>query len=238
MKLYTIIFALYVSGCSSLATGRDIASTYHLDRDNPVAREKIPFSPAFPGWKDKTGYQSTDIDPNQLHPQEVACNSPTLYATHPYQSSKDYHIFKYGTYNHAKLKGTDRVCTIPGREPNSEGKLLCFKGDTYNFTLISDTFMDACGNFYRAFWEVVFLGKDDTMGTLFSKGRTMYPKEGASYAGDMVEGQTYPLEKSDFVLVTNIFPGDWEKMKSLRDQATHGAFRYDEKTHLFQPVKP
>ena len=82
--------------------------------------------------------------------------------------------------------------------------------------MISDVFTDACLGLSRDVWNVGFLHRDDNMGSLFSKGRTMYPKENSPFEKDMEDGQTYYVERQDFLFVAPAFPGDRELAEKLR----------------------
>ncbi len=191
-------------------------------------------SAAFRGWQDHADYVTTEPDIKSLTPISLKCAEPTLYPTHPQQTQKTYHVFKTGQYNHQKLNGDDDGCAMSSGTVGSKGTRFCLRPDAAEYAVISDVFMDRDGNSYRAFWEVQFLKKAESMGSLFSKGRTVYPNPKSQIPNDMQLGGTYPVSANEFLFLTEPFPGDIEKAQKQKLQALQGGFRFDPQTLLFQ----
>lgn len=192
------------------------------------SQRPVPDAHAFKGWRPVEGYADTRIDWRSLPRVTPTCDKgAALYPTHPQQSTKVYHVFDWGSYNHFKLTGDSEACTISSRHNNSRGVKLCLRPDTIYYALISDLYRDACGQTYRAYWEVIYLKKNDNMGTLFAKGRTMYENPRSEFPGDYVMGPTYPLKTDDFLFFTPLFQADAEKIAEQR--------RLAERTHIYSP---
>lgn len=115
------------------------------------------------------------------------------------QSTKKYHKFLVGTYNHAKLKGDSQACAT------SSITNYCLRPDTVEYTVMSDIFSDSCGNSYRGFWEVMFMTRHENMGTLGSLGRTLYEKANSQFPGEFETGPTYLVEAKNFLFFTELF---------------------------------
>lgn len=209
--------------------------TFLLSLSAVASTRSVPEAHAFTGWKPVSGYADTTINWSQQPRVQPSCNKgAALYPTHPQQNTKVYHIFDWGTYNHFKLAADSEACTIGSKYPNSRGVKLCFRADTAYYVFMSDLYRDACGNIYRAYWELNYLKKYENMGTLFAKGRTMYPNPRSEFPGDYVMGQTYPLEPNDFVFFTVPFAGDIEKI-SEQQKSAERTHRYDPVSFLFNP---
>jgi hypothetical protein len=193
-----------------------------------INTSELPEPSAIIRWSDPRYEESGLPALDDLDHVDVVCHDHRLYPTHPQQRSKSYHVFRMAVYENEKLEGVSPVCKIS----SSGAKKYCLLADTFEYAVISDIYQDACGNLFRGVWSVGFPKKDDNMGQLFSKGRTVYPKENAEFSGDVEDGQTYPLEQKDFLFLTHPFPGDAEVAKKLAAEAqvTH---TYDSVTHLF-----
>ena len=192
---------------------------------------EIPEAQAVSRWTDPRYEDTSAPRPDSLEHVEVpaSCRGKDLYPTHPQQMSKIYHVYRVANYTSNLVPADSRVCKITSRGTVKH----CLQPDSFSYAVISDIFQDGCGNIYRGVWKVGFLKRDDNMGTLFSKGRTMYEKENSQFRNDMEEGQTYAVGRNDFLFLTPAFPGDKEKAQKLFQQArqTHV---YDERTRLFQ----
>jgi hypothetical protein len=211
------------------------ASTQRIpsSKDFPwgLASNDLPDSNAVIRWSNPHYEESNvpildDLDPVQV---PAICPDPKLYPTHPQQRSKSYHVYRVAVYENEKLAADSPVCKLT----SNGAKKFCLLADTFQYAVISDVFQDACGGLYRGVWSVGFLKRDDNVGMLLSKGRTVYTKPNASFEGDVEDGQTYALEAKDFLLLTAPFPGDKETAAKLAGEAkaTH---TYDSATHLFQ----
>lgn len=130
---------------------------------------------------------------------KFACSDLLLTPLSKDQSTKKYHRYIVGSYNHAKLRGNSEVCIT------SSATGYCLRADTVEYVIMSDVYADSCGNKYRGFWEVSFLTKDESMGTLCSLGRTFYEKANSDFPGEYEVGPTYKVEATRFLFFTEIF---------------------------------
>ena len=195
----------------------------------PISKQEIPDSGAITRWQNVDGYQSTPIDVMTLPSVPVSCADQNLYPTHPQQTTKLYHQFLAARYSEQKLTANDTVCKIGSKYKNTSGMYPCLAADYGEYAVISDTYQDACGHYYRGVWDVFFLKRDDNMGMLFAKGRTLYQKPHSDYPNDMYVAQTYPVDVKDFLIVTSLFPGDREEIEKQRQDA--------QATHIYDPQK-
>lgn len=176
------------------------------------------------------------MDVFSLPSKKIECGDPNLYPTHPQQSTKLYHSYQTAAYDQTRLRAEDEACKIGSKYENTLGWRPCLLADVAEDAVISDTYQDACGHFYRAAWEVTFLKSDDNMGLLFSRGRTLYPKENAEFENDMYVAQTYPVAAEDFLVITDLFPGDLEKIEAQK-RAAEATHSYDPAKGIFIPKK-
>ncbi len=204
--------------------------------DEPVPRSRVPEVHAFVGWRDDTQTVS-DPKPKDVERVQIACADKTLYPTHPQSSLKKYHRYSHGRYDHAKLDGESPVCKVKGGGRNSAGKIPCLSPAGLDYAMLSDTYEDSCGNRYRGYWENLYLTTDETMGTLMSRGRTVYTVPNAQFSGEVYDGATYAVDAGDFAFVSALLPGDEERIANAKDlsKTTH---RYDPQKHTFEYVGP
>lgn len=143
----------------------------------------------------------------------LACDSQTIWPAHPYGTTKLYHVYLSARYDHLKLQGNEPGCLTPTKP--KKGTPKCIAPDTYKYLILSDTFKDECANYYRGFWEIRFLQSQETMETLFSKGRTLVQRNGSTVENDFVTGPPYSLRAREFIFFSPLFPNDLEKIKKL-----------------------
>lgn len=172
-------------------------AVYSADLPTPV----IPNPEAFIGWTSKP-YDIDEIDFSKLKTKPFSCGEKLLKPLSSDQSTKKYHKFVIGTYNHAKLRGDSEACATAS--PTN----YCLRPDLLQYTIMSDTFADSCGNTYRGFWEVLFLSRNENMGTLSSLGRTFYKKASSQFPGEYETGPTYLVESKEFLFFTELFASD------------------------------
>ncbi len=205
---------------------------------NQVPVDEIPSYYAFTEWRPVDGYTTDALDLNKVPQISLNCSSANLYPTHADQSTKQYHQFNYGSYDINKLKAEDPTCLLPSKYKNAAGKYYCQRSDILYSTVISDTYRDLCGNQYRAFWRVTYLKQNDNMGTLFSRGRTMYQNPGSDFPGDVVLGGTYITNVKDFLFLSPLFTGDDNLIKQAFKKNQSSRIRYNPDTLLFEEVRP
>jgi hypothetical protein len=156
-----------------------------------------------------------------------------LYPTHPQQDLKKYSLSQWTSYDIEKLSGKDRECLVPSKTVRPDGSVLCFRSDELHLEILSDTFMDDCGNMYRAFQRLQYLKQDETMGTMFSKGRTAYADPASDWVGQYIAGPTFPVEATQFIKIGPLLSTDKAKIDRLRLKALAGNLRFDAKTKTF-----
>lgn len=176
------------------------SATYAADLPTPV----VPDASAFNGWTLQP-YEVDKIDFAKLRTKPFSCGDKLLKPLSADQSTKKYHKYIAGTYDHAKLRGDSEACVT------SSSTGYCLRGDMLQYTIMSDIYIDACGNSYRAFWEVLFLTKNENMGTLCSLGRTFYEKANSQFPGEIEIGPTYPVDVKQFLFFTDLFTSDSKK---------------------------
>lgn len=171
-------------------------------------------------WRESTDFVIVDaISPDEARELPLTCESSTLWPTHPFQTTKEYLWAGFAHYEHHKLPVDSYACMRP-----SPTNRFCLMGAIAMAVVMSDTFEDECGNTYRGYWLVTYLKHDENMGTLFSKGRTAYPRPGGPYEYDMIEGDTYPVKTKDFLFLGELLPLDHENISREQDRASKNGF--------------
>jgi len=222
---------LVLAGLLALASPRVQAAPAGVG--GPPPELDAPNPEAFMGWKSDIRLTGETIPLSQLRDKKVACKDDRLFPTHPSQTLKRYHQIDVGTYDIFKLKAEDEACLIKGKVKNNKGIFPCFNADIAERNILSDTYRDACGNLYRGVVKRVFLRRQDNMGTLFSPGRSMVPDVKSEIAGEFLIAGTYPVELKSLLRVTELLPGDEEKIKAEQEQAKREGFHFDSQTFLF-----
>jgi len=101
-----------------------------------------------------------------------------LYPTHPSQSLKEYHVYDRAEFDRRQIDGRDDECLLsqvqdlrPGARPRSQSlidrvisqadergrPIPCQLGNSVHRVMLSDTYIDACGNYYRGIKSMQFL---------------------------------------------------------------------------------
>lgn len=197
----------------------------------------VPAAYAVNGWREVPYYTTWATDLNKTPKLALNCVSPKLYPTHADQSLKHYHQFNSTSFNNAKLRHDESACLLPSRYKNGAGNYYCQRSDLLYTAVISDTFRDSCGNFYRGYTRVTYLLKDENMGTLFSLGRTMYPKRNSTYPGDVEMGATYETDVADFLFLGPLLAGDEARIKKAFIENQKGHLRFDPSSLLFRDIR-
>lgn len=141
------------------------------------------------------------VAPSDIRKIQLQCPIDRLWPTHPGQTAKEYHHALWAHYDHGKLPVDSYACNVmnPTRK-------FCLQSTYANAVFLSDLFEDECGNYYRAIQLDTFLKKDESMGTLVSKGRTVYPRPHSPYENDFETGDTYPVKVTDFLFLSPVSP--------------------------------
>lgn len=181
----------------------------------------FPESQYLQSWRESTDFViEGSLTPEEASPKEHQCASGKLWPTHPSQSTKEYLWAQFAHYDHFKVPVTSYACL----RANPSGR-FCVMAAIALAVVMSDTFEDDCGNLYRGYWLVTYFKSDENMGTLYSKGRTAYPRPGSEYEYDMIEGDTYPLQQSDFLFLGELRPFDREKISLEQERAAQNGFK-------------
>jgi hypothetical protein len=221
------IAVLFLAGCSGTIT-RAPSSSY---LPWGLTQGELPEPGAVLRWSDPRFEDTHAPRPSDLKQVEIPgqCGDRRLFPTHPQQNSKIYHVFRTAVYDANGVPGDSRVCKSPSNE-------RCALTDIFEYAVISDIYQDACGGLYRGVWSVGFLKQDDNKDVLFAKGRTVYPREGATFSGDVEDGGTKAVPRSEFLFLTPPFPGDAAAAARLA-RAAAATHTYDSATHLFSKRK-
>jgi hypothetical protein len=181
------------------------------------------------------------VPATSLRIKRFACpQDPNLYPTHPSQVTKEYHVYDRAQYDRAQLDGRDEACILsqvrdarPGIRNNrsqaaidriiaqaeqSGRRIPCQIGDYVHRVTLSDTYIDACGNYYRGVKRMTFTQSNENMGTLFSPGRTSYNR-GATMADGQYDGDTYAVNHREFAFLAELLAGDMGKIEQARAAA-------------------
>lgn len=234
MKLRWACLSFLICACSTNSVIREATGRAPAEAYAQSVFDDIPNKGAFIGWRDEKSYVSSPVAYKDLRKVAFECGRPVLYPTHPQQLLKMYHVFKVGSYDHFKLQGDDEACKLGNKKPNGSGKKLCFRADTIEYAVVSDIYEDECGHLYRAYHESSFLKKDETMGSLFSVGRSSLQNPKSSYENEMIDGPTYPVALREFLFLTDVFPGEEAKVPKLKDAALSSTHVYDSATRTFK----
>ncbi len=218
--LFTVSLIPLVA-CSHHTMNRQVSS---LGRSILTGEVEEPAS--FKGWRKNASEQHGDLDFTELRPAEIHCSSTQLTPSSPDMSAKEYFNAMYGVYDHRKLNPESGLCLIRSKSK----KPFCLKADGLYYVVVSDLYQDKCGNYYRGYTEVMFQKSYETMGTLFSPGRTMYQNPKSEFQGDMIVGHTYPVEAGDFYFLRAASP---EEIAKIRDAKAFAQKR----GHIFDPEK-
>lgn len=167
--------------------------------------------------------------PEEIGQISVACEDKRLFATHPQQTTKEYMYALWADYDYTKLPVDSVACTIP-----NPTRKYCLRATWAKLVVMSDTFEDSCGNQYRAYWMVNYLMADESMGTLVSKGRTIYEKPRSQFPGEFVTGNTYELREDDFLMLSPVWKGDQIKINQSRTEAFKQGYRMQGKLFIIE----
>lgn len=129
-------------------------------------------------WQWNQNYVQNDLAPDPDSFQKIGLNCPIdrLWATHPQQTTKEYVYAVWASYMDHQFSDANAI-------------------------VMSDLFMDECGNSYKGFWVVPFLTREETMNTLVSIGRTIIKKP-QGFPGEFIPGPTHDLASNEFLFLT------------------------------------
>ncbi len=163
---------------------------------------------------------NTALPPFRITEKPFSCKVRKVYPTHPSQYTKDYLYAVYANYDHGKIPPNSSACM----RKNPTGR-FCVRTTSAYMVVMSDTYEDECGNYYRGYWLITYLKSDESMGTLFAKGRAAYEKPDAQFANEYVEDGTHFLAPREFLLFSELLPGDAKKIREEKARALRSGFR-------------
>lgn len=158
--------------------------------------------------------------PNQIIKKKFACKTQKLWPTHPSQATKSYLWGRYSNYKYHDLPPKSYACLMP-----NPTKKFCLRGAIAKAVVMSDTFQDECGNYYRAYWLVTYFRSDESMGTLYSKGRTAVQNPKSEFKKDFIEDNSYFTQPKDFIMFGELLPGDMKKIQTEKARALKAGFK-------------
>lgn len=167
--------------------------------------------------------------PSQISEKPMTCETKNLYPTHPFQTTKEYIHAVFSMYDHSILPADSYACLTP-----NPTRKFCLRGATAIMVVMSDTYEDDCGNYYRGYWLLTYLKSDENMGTLFSKGRVLYERPEAEFPGEYYEAGTYTVKRDDFFTLGELLPTDRENIRAEEERALRAGFR--RKGKLFEKI--
>lgn len=174
---------------------------------------------------------------SSLQLKSFACSgSQNLYPTHPSQMLKLYHDYQTARYDHRQIDAQHDGCALSRlgsddpragqpradvvarliAESEATGRpIRCQLGHILHQVFVSDTYIDACGNYYRGVKWVEFLELDENMGTLWSRGRHTFNTPDGLQADNF----TFAVPHTDFFVLAELLPGDMAGIERLRAAA-------------------
>lgn len=174
-----------------------------------VLEDPLPNPVAFKGWKQVL---------NETIPEQsvnIKCQDRSLIPTHPEMSLKKYHKNWLGSYNHFLLSAQDSACQVGGAYRNSKGIFPCFMGRQIRYFVLSDTFKDKCGNFYRGYFEILFFKDQESEATLYSPGRSVVKKEKRGAFPEYIPGAPIEVKEDSFFLFQEATASEIEEIRNI-----------------------
>lgn len=172
-------------------------------------------------------------------------NSNLLYPTHPLQQGKEYHQRQQSRYAPENLDGRDIACgqsrvrqsQMPLRaiannierhnaRYGADTPLVCNAGARVQRAVLSYTYIDECGNYYRGVWTARFVGPEPDS-ALWARGIEM--------PGGRLR-PTIALPYTDFDLLMPLFPGDLDAIGGYRTAALRRDFTLAADQLIFIPT--
>ncbi|MES2528157.1 MAG: hypothetical protein V4598_13780 [Bdellovibrionota bacterium] len=233
LKYLTLM--LLIASCASPEPVRVPSSTpyqrtwheyvFHNFIDKNGLEKYFPDPEYLKEWQENSDFVlNNPIQPFRIQEKAFSCKVRKVYPTHPSQSTKEYLYAVYNMYDHGKIPPSSYACL----RKNPTGR-FCVRAASAIMAVMSDTYEDECGNFYRGYWLVTYLKSDESMGTLFAKGRSAYEKPNAQFRGEFVEDGTHFLAPKEFMLFGDLVPGDVAKIRAEKARALRSGFRMNGK---------
>jgi len=175
-----------------------------------------------PGWIKNGTFSSILKSLDQKDLKEVKTCGDHFYPAHPYSSTKEYHGMFYQYYTR-DLPWDSEACLV-----HSNGKRkFCLNSDYVKLAIISDTYIDSCGKYFRAFWLAIYSNSSENIGTLLSRGRSIKLRPNSNFPKDYISSNTFGFDQNYFFLTTDLFPNDLDKIKKLEAKALNSFYEKD-----------
>jgi hypothetical protein len=203
-----------------------------LSYENPwIPQGLVPDRESFVQWKNVASLEVGE-SPWGLSRRSVDCEDTTLYPTHPSMSLKKYNFIYIGKYQVTRLDRSSPACRVASP---MKSNMKCIAPDDLYHYLLSDTYRDRCGNFYRGFVRKVFFKKMEKMETLFSPGRSLIKTPGSPIPGDYTIQSTRAVLAQDFLFLTSLFENDKARMQiEIQSIEKSREFRFDPSNLLYE----
>jgi hypothetical protein len=237
ISLILFISALVSANQEPPLSGTFAAVSLPLSQNLPLANSWIPSSlvpesSAFLGWKKSPSLEDSESPWALERVQLNNCQDQNLYPTHPSMSLKKYHFVYVGKFDVTQLQRSSPACKIASTMATN---LKCVIADELYHFIVSDTYQDRCGNFYRAFSRKIFFKRQEKMETLFSPGRSMMKTPGSFISGDYTTQGTQPVPRNEFLFLTSLFSQDLSKIETERSRTqASGEFDLDSSSLIFR----
>jgi len=184
----------------------------YFQRSNDLFEVFDDYQATKPAWHKNSSYSGSlrSFIPNESNDVSTKLCGDKFYPAHPLANTKTYHYAKFRRYDLAKLPASSYSC----RTTSNGRRKFCLAAGDLLFTVISDTFVDTCGNSFRGFWAVAYNSDDENMGTLLAKGRTIEPIPNSPFRHDYRPSNTYEVSRSDFIYFAPLFAKDKARIKT------------------------
>lgn len=186
--------------------------------------EKEFVDPEYMGpWQEDTDVvMDGDLPLSQIKQKKFSCHSQIVWPAHPSQYTKDYLWARYSQYNHANLPPTSYACLTP-----NPTRRFCLRAAIAKAIVLSDTYVDECGNYYRGYWLVTYLRSDESMGTLYAKGRRGVQNPRSEYEYDFIDDTTYFVPVDQFLFFGELMSTDMKRIQEEKARALKGGMTLD-----------
>lgn len=206
MRLFSIILL-------SLIAEQGFASfnwIKYFEKSNDLSEVYDEYQATQPRWQVDSNYQSSLklFTPKKSNDIGGKVCGDSFFPAHPLATTKTYHYARYKEYDLKQLPADSYYCRVPSRGKRK----YCLSAGTLLFIVMSDTFIDSCGNKFRGFWAVTYNSDDENMGTLLAKGRTIEAIPNSPFKNDYRPSNTYEVSRSDFIHLAPLFTGDQAKI--------------------------
>lgn len=162
-------------------------------------------------WSPDSAYRASlkKFTPNSQYDMSSRLCGNEFFPAHPMANTKEYHAALYKRFDTSKLPASSVQCRVT----SNGSRKYCLAAGSLKFVVISDTFFDICGNYFRGYWVAAYNSDHDNLGTLMAKGRTVEPVPNSQFRNDFRPSNTYVVNKSNFLFLSPLFKGDRIKIK-------------------------